>query len=194
MEYLFVLSADGGWWLKINTVDQLVDYHQKTDAKRYENALRNYFHGKYPKDLIEETAKSGNPEDVVALYSNRDFMYMQAALMKAQDTGGTILDGFSMLRMEAGLSELKELREFGAVYFNVAGGHTFKLKYTQFCRRKELIFPSFSEADIRIKKFSQGGSHWYAYIGDVQLKNGEKEKWNSYEAAKEFAYSVLAKC
>ena len=159
------------------------------------------FAKRYGKKVLEECCRQAlglnkvtYPEDVVALYSNRDFMYMQAALMKAQDTGGTILDGFSMLRMEAGLSELKELREFGAVYFNVAGGHTFNLKYTQFCRRKELIFPSFSEADIRIKKFSQGGSHWYAYIGDVQLKNGEKQKWNSYEAAKEFAYSVLAKC
>lgn len=93
---------------KVNTVNQLVDYHRKTDAKRYENALRNYFHGKYPKDLIEEVAKLGNPEDKAALYSNCDFIYMQETPMKAQDTGGTILDDFFMLRMETGLIELKD--------------------------------------------------------------------------------------
>lgn len=31
MEYLFVHDKDyGGWWLKIDNVDQLIDYHQKT--------------------------------------------------------------------------------------------------------------------------------------------------------------------
>lgn len=42
MEYLFVLSTEGGWWLKIDTIEQLIDYHKKTDGHRYEKALWNF--------------------------------------------------------------------------------------------------------------------------------------------------------
>ena len=194
MEYLFVLSTEGGWWLKIDTIEQLTDYHKKTDGHRYENALRNFFHGKRPEDLLRQARDSKNPEDLISLYTNRDFQYMQAALIQAENVGGTILDGFSMLRVEAGFSELKDLREFGSVYINSSGGHTFNLEYSQFCRRKELIFPHFTEKDIHIKHYGENGNHWYAYIGDMQLHYGDKRKWNTYEAAKEYAHSILELC
>ena len=83
MKYLFVLSAEGGWWLKIDTIEQLIDYHKKTDGHRYEKALWNFFHGVKPEDLLKKAQDSKNPEDLIALYANRDFQYMQAALMQA---------------------------------------------------------------------------------------------------------------
>ena len=73
MKYLFVLSAEGGWWLKIDTIEQLIDYHKKTDGHRYEKALWNFFHGVKPEDLIKKAQDSKNPEDLIALYANRDF-------------------------------------------------------------------------------------------------------------------------
>ena len=75
MEYLFVLSTEGGWWLKIDTIEQLTDYHKKTDGHRYENALRNFFHGNRPEDLLRQARDSKNPEDLISLYTNRDFQY-----------------------------------------------------------------------------------------------------------------------
>lgn len=194
MKYLFVLSAEGGWWLKIDTIEQLIDYHKKTDGHRYEKALWNFFHGVKPEDLIKKAQDSKNPEDLIALYANRDLQYMQAALMQAESVGGTILDGFSMLRVEAGFSELKDLQKYGSVYINSAGGHTFGIEFTQFYRREELVFPNFTEDDIHIKQYGEKGIHWYAYIGDMQLHYGDKRKWNTYEAAKEYAYSILKLC
>lgn len=194
MNYLFVLSTDGGWWLKIDTVEQLIDYHQKTDGHKYENAISNFLNGLWPEDLLNKAKNSKNLEDLLALYTNRDFQYMQAALLKAESTGGTILDGFSMLRVESGLSELKVLHKYGSVYINPVGGHTFHIKYTQFYRKTELIFPNFTEKDVHIKQYGENGIHWYAYIGDMQLFCGEKRKWNTYKAAKEYAYSVLNLC
>lgn len=48
MEYLFVHDKDyGGWWLKIDNVDQLIDYHQKTSSW-CEGALNMYLNGKSP--------------------------------------------------------------------------------------------------------------------------------------------------
>lgn len=184
----------GGWWLKIDTIEQLIDYHKKTDGHRYEKALWNFFHGVKPEDLIKKAQDSKNPEDLIALYANRDFQYMQAALMQAESVGGTILDGFSMLRVEAGFSELKDLQKYGSVYINSAGGHTFGIEFTQFYRREELVFPNFTEDDIHIKQYGEKGIHWYAYIGDMQLHYGDKRKWNTYEAAKEYAYSILKLC
>lgn len=116
MKYLFVLSAEGGWWLKIDTIEQLIDYHKKTDGHRYEKALWNFFHGVKP------------------------------------------------------------------------------IEFTQFYRREELVFPNFTEDDIHIKQYGEKGIHWYAYIGDMQLHYGDKRKWNTYEAAKEYAYSILKLC
>lgn len=173
MEWLFVY--DGGWWLKITDVKQLTEYHKRTDGKRYEGALMMYKDGKRPENMsLEERIRA-------SMEGNRSFMLMQAAIIQAQNMEGTFLDGIRGLNMEAGMKELKDIREYGAVYINPVGGSTFSVDYTQFCRRKELIFPDFRKEDIRVKQF-RGGSHWYAYIGDMQVRNGEELKWNTQEA------------
>lgn len=50
MEYLFVHDRKGGWWLKIDSVEKLIDYHQKTN-NRYEGALQMYLQGKRPQKM-----------------------------------------------------------------------------------------------------------------------------------------------
>lgn len=182
MEWLFVY--DGGWWLKITDVQQLTEYHKRTDAKRYEGALMMYKDGKRPENMsLEERIRA-------SIEGNRSFMLMQAAIIQAQNMEGTFLDGIRGLNMEIGMKELKDIREYGAVYINPVGGSTFSVDYTQFCRRKELIFPNFRKEDIRVKQF-RGGSHWYAYIGDMQVRNGEELKWNTKEAAQRVAESIV---
>lgn len=54
MEYLFVLSDKGGWWLKIDSVKKLEDYHKKTDEARYEATLDRILHGEDPYELLEK--------------------------------------------------------------------------------------------------------------------------------------------
>lgn len=91
----------------------------------------------------------------------------------------------------AGAGELETIREHGAVFINQAGGHTWGIKTVQFCRRKQLVFPHFKREEIRIKQF-RGGRHWYAYIGDVQLRDGDCLKWNTREAAQAAAEAIVA--
>lgn len=182
-EWLFVYD-DGGWWLKITDVEQLTEYHKKTDSQRYEGALRMYKDGKRPENMsLEERIRA-------SMEGNRDFMYMQAAIMQAQNVGGTIIDGFRCLNMEIGMKELNNIKRDGAVYINRVGGSTFSVDYTQFCRRKELIFPDFKKEDIRVRRFD-GGRHWYAYIGDMQVRNGTELKWNTQEAARRAAEAIV---
>ena len=72
-----------------------------------------------------------------------------------------------------------------------AGGHTWGIETVQFCRRKELVFPNFKREDIRLKQFNDG-RHWYAYVGDMQLRDGDCLKWNTREAAQAAAEAVEA--
>ena len=50
-------------------------------------------------------------------------------------------------------------------------------------KREKLVFPKFDKNDIRIEKFPYG-AHYYAYVGDVQVKDGTTLKWNTYEEAR----------
>lgn len=186
MEYIFIF-ANGGWWLKIDSVEKLTDYHMKTGNGRYENAFSMYLHGGRP----EEVLKNMSLEDRIAKMNDRNFKYMQAAVMQAEKDNGTIMDGFRWMNMEIGMNQLRHIQQHGAVYINCVGGHTFGLEYTQFCRRKELVYPDFKKADIRIKQFD-GGEHFYAYIGDMQIHDEGQIKWNSHEEAYKKALELIS--
>lgn len=175
MEYLFVHDKQGGWWLKIDSVEKLIDYHKKTN-NRYEGALQMYMRGKRPQEMSLEERIS------LDMDNNKDWKYLQAAIIMAQNVGGTLFDGFRCLNMEFGSKELKDIQEYGACYLNSVGGSTFSVDYDNFCRRDELVFPNFQISDIRIKQFDKG-QHYYAYVGDMQVRDGDVLKWNTYDEA-----------
>ena len=193
MEYLFVF-ANGGWWLKVDSVEKLIDYHQKT-GNRYAGAVKLYI------ELYEKAKKHGGEvmdavmeyplEERVKLYDTRDFKYMQAAITQAQCMeGATIFDGFRGLDMGIGMKQLQDIKTYGATYINCVGGSTFSLNYTQFYRKKELVFPNFRKEDIRVEQFS-GGTHWYAFIGDMQVRDGDVLKWNTRKEAYDKAVQMV---
>ena len=186
-EYLFVY--DGGWLLKLTTAEQIIDYFKKTDS-RYEGALEMYMRWKQEGKDYEDAIMELPLTERINLMQNRDFKYLQCAIIQARKIGGTIFDGFRSLNMEMGAAYLETIREHGTVYINPAGGKTFDVEYTQFCRRKEIIFPEYRREDIRVKQF-KGGQHWYAYIGDTQVRCGEQLKWNTHDAAFEAAAALV---
>lgn len=122
MEYLFVHDKQGGGWLKIDSVEKLIDYHQKTN-NRYEGALQMYLQGKRPQKMSLEERIS------LDMDNNKDWKYLQAAIIMAQNVGGTLFDGFRCLNMEFGSKELKDIQEYGACYLNCVGGSTFSVDY-----------------------------------------------------------------
>ncbi len=188
MEYLFVLSDKGGWWLKIDSVKQLEDYHKKTDEARYEATLDRILHGEDPYELLE---KAPDIKERIRLMEDPSFKFLQAAYLKAGQLNCSVLDGVRAFKIEAGMHELRLIKQSGAVYFNSSGGCTSDLSYTQFCRRKELIFPDFTEKDLRYVRYPNGGRHWYVFIGDMQVKDGMRSKWNTREEAERIAKKVL---
>ena len=55
---------------------------------------------------------------------------------------------------------------------------------------KDIIFPDFKRHQIRVKSFP-GGDHFYAYIGDMQVRDGDILKWDTYDEAYNQALSIL---
>ena len=54
--------------------------------------------------------------------------------------------------------------------------------------RDKLVFPNYTKKDIRISKWGDGGAHYYAKVGEIEVKEKDSKgevvmKWNSYEEA-----------
>lgn len=174
-DYTFVWK--NGWWLKITKIAQLFDYWDKTDQHWYK-ALENL------SDSVEFSPTGKHHADILAytigLYGDHNNLSMIHAVTQF---AGKIKG-----------QQLTYLLEKGILYINSKGGYHFPYEgqtpETQFCHRKELIFPEFKENDIRIKSFP-GGQHYYAYIGDVQIHNGDILKWDTYKEAYERAHKLV---
>lgn len=184
-EFIFVHS-NGGWWLKLTDVDQVAYYHKNTMPTKLGNAFELYLRHGHPLDMFENTPL----EDRIALYNNPDFKMLQAACIMAEKAGSSIYEGFQLLSVELGMTKFQVLKDYGAVYINRVGGHTFSLEYDNFCCMKKLVWPDFTESDIRIKKF-EGGSHYYAFVGNVEVRKGDSVKWNTYKRAHEAALELI---
>lgn len=190
MDYVFIFDAESkGWWLKIDSINKLSDYHEKTGSSRYEEAMSMYLKEGHPSEILEKL----NPAERIAKMQDRNFKRLQAAVIQAERNGGNILNGFRCLNIEIGMNQLRQLEEEGAIYINSVGGYTTGLKYSQFCHRKELVFPNFVESEIRIKRFNNG-THYYAYIGDMQVRDVDRLKWDSFDEAYKQAVSLVRGC
>ena len=182
MEWLFVMKDRGthnaGYWLKISSVDELVEYIKITNPTRYGKAFENYVFGK---DYGGITNSHGPHLDAEPL---TQAIVMNAQNMKSKyDTAMNIFQAIESFSSMVAMNMLNSLQETGAIYINRVGGYHGYYKDSKengFVRRKELVFPDFKKDEIRIKKFSNG-EHYYAYIDDMQVRDGDTLKWNTYE-------------
>lgn len=178
MEYVFVLKDKGthnqGWWLKIDSIEKLADYYEKTLPSRQQKILDNYIYGKE----FNPKAKGHSP--------HLDYEPVtQAVIMHADGKNYNIFQAMSSFYIEIASAQMESIRDYGCIFINRVGGYHADYdgvhKY-DFIRRKKLVFPTFKKDDIRIKQFN-GGQHFYAYIDDVQVRDGDTLKWDSYEEA-----------
>lgn len=113
MEYLFVYDGKS-WWLKLTSAEQIIDYHKQTSS-RYEGAVKMYMKMKEDGKEFPDLMAGLSLKEQINLMENRDYKYLQCAVIKAQQTEGTLFDGFRFLNMEAGAAELETIRKYGAV-------------------------------------------------------------------------------
>lgn len=176
MKYRFMFK-DGGWWLKIDTAEQLLEYHNNVEVKRIAEGLNSYFHAKeFFSDSTEHASTIGFAIGINAIN---------------QQKSGTEI-ALDILTEKYNL-QLACVNANEPVYVNCKGGwFTGEEHFTSWCDRNELVFPSFTKDQIRVKQFT-GGEHFYAYIDDMQVRDGDTVKWNTYEEAYNQAVNLVNK-
>ena len=173
-KWQFVHDVRGGWWLRLTNDEDIVRYIQATND-RYDGAMCKAVHSPLEFMSLEERIKAEQSGE-------RNYKLLQAGMIMARKSNTTLYGAFESLQVEFGMN--------GETFINPVGGKTFSLEYDQFVWRRHLAFPNYSVNDIRIKQF-EGGSHFYAYLGDTQLRDGEKLKWSTYGEAYDFAVAVV---
>jgi len=92
--------------------------------------------------------------------------------------------------------KLEMIEKYGKIFQNKNGGYMSSHKdlevIDEFERKDNgLIFPQYTEKDIKVKQW-EGGTHWYAYVGDIWCKDYEGiKKFDTKERALEVAESNL---
>lgn len=183
-EWTFVLldkdTRNAGWWLKIKSVPELLEYLELTNSK-YAKAFENLEHDKAYRP---ELATHGpNPHETgLAMYAwlrgaNRDMSAVRSLCSIASETAEDMLGMLS---------------EHGTLYVNAVGGYNAHGRETPgaFCHRHTLAWPEFTEADIKISRFP-GGTHWYARVGTVAVRDGDKAKFDTRTGAMAAAMAYL---
>ena len=172
---MFVFK-ENGWWLKIKNLEELRDYYCKVEQKIMQDGFHNML----------------NSKEFGSRYS-----------MKHANALGTSIGLYAVNRRLSPINALSELEasKFEAqvsmlengfsLYFNRCGGwHWGNDDYINWCYKKELIFPEFDKEQISIKQFPLG-THYYAYIGGIQVRESDTIKWNTYEEAYNQALKMI---
>ena len=171
-KYVFLYNGRG-WFLMIDSLDVLNDYMDIIWNIRYVDLL----------DALKRIKENKHPVG--------DIMYMCETLAKAKGTN--IWQEYEALRKKQFEDMTHMVLKGETLYVNTSGGYTISLEnVTNRYESGDLRWPVFNEDDIRIKKWP-GGIHYYAYIGPIQVKDGETLKWDSEEEAKAAAMSYVTK-
>ena len=174
------------WWLRIETLEQLIRYFELTDENRFGGSMMQVAYNRMGDSENYDGNRVAECIDVLSQIRSED-----------------LLTATGRFRLEAHQTYLKNFQRAGFVNINRVGG----CNSSDWCScavtyRDELIFPSYTKKDVKIKTWEMGerqvGSfrngynyHWYAYIGDVRIVDGEKEKWDSKEEAQAFIDKIF---
>ena len=173
MTWTFIKEKD--WQLRIDSEEQLVEYYVENEILDND---REHFHR-----LIKYNGESS--------YNKVSHSVFGGAVERiSKEYGFSYDDAYEYLKDVQLFSMLNVLKKTGAIYINRYGGFHGERKdmdMTRFVHREDLEWPRYSFDDIRIKKFDDG-THYYAYIGDAQVRdeNGAL-KWDTEEDARKAA-------
>ena len=175
MSFLFVKEPKD-WFLKIQSIDDLLNYY-------------------YANDLFEEDKQQyiqlqNNP------YCNDDTCCTHTVfgwfINNGKEHGISYDEMYKRIADVQFRSMLKVLNKTGTIYVNRKGGFHPELEnetYSTFVHKDKLEFPKCFTKDIRVEKFYDG-IHWYAYVGDIQVRDGNILKWNTYDEAYKQAQKI----
>lgn len=192
-------SEARGWWLMVSDMENLTEYIMKTQGNpRIEKAFNLYgrLHQEgqesEPHRTVREVLEGMPQVERMELMMEDTAVWntMYGAIMEAERVGGTILDGFRCMNMECGTTYIRCIKEDGVCFINRNGGCNSIIEYDDFCHRDDLVWPDFTLNDIRLKQYPDG-IHWYAYIGNMEVHNGDTLRFGSRKDAYNAAMAII---
>lgn len=176
-----------GWWLKITSFDQLLRYVEETSG-RFGTAML---------DVADHRAKNIEGHYTDHLSDVIDSLH--------RFSNESLIETTMRLSMMAGDVYLKILHNDGFININRYGGcNSIDWPEKLVELRDRLVFPETQRKNVEIKTFENAESkygecrehyqyHWYVYIDGVQVKDGDKSKFDTKEEAELFAQRCLVK-
>ena len=128
-----------------------------------------------------------------ALQSNKDKTHAQEGswlICLAKTKEISIVDALVQLNEDGFRGMSRTLTENGGIVIQASGSYmplTSKLELTYEHDTEEFIFP---KDQIRVLKW-QGGTHWYAKIGDIDVVWEGCQKWDTKKQARKAAEAFL---
>ena len=177
------------WWLRIENVEQLMKYFEKTDENRFGGAMMTVAYRRMDNNNAHYDDKydgiAGSLDTINGIYHE------------------DLLTTTGRLRLACHKTYLRNLMDRGFVNIDRLGGcNSCDWDMKVVITKDELIFPTYSRKDVTIKTWELSEKqcgvyrnnynyHWYAYIGDVRLKDGDIEKWNTKVEVEKFVDTLF---
>ena len=173
MSYTFVYNKKDGWWLKISSLRELMIYWE-TYTDLFEKSL----------EKLPKTKEFGCGMEHADTIDTMIGFYARAHKITFEEAKTDLLCDIKK-------EQYKALNENGFIFINRKHGWIAVDRETeQFVHRRNLVFPDVKNGKIKIEKFPLG-NHYYVFVDDIQLRNGDTLKWNTPEEAKEFVDNFI---
>jgi hypothetical protein len=171
------ITIDYDWMLVIESLEDLMDYHKNVMKVQIPRAWDN---------LIEIQKGKAHVETNLAylIYCSTPSSNNTSLVELTTMVGDRIFD-----------AKASGIIAHGKIYINKNGGyfpHTNDITVLDEMAVEKLIFPQYTEKDIRIQKW-EGGKHYYAYVGNFEVEMFGLKKWNTEEKATQMAKLFLYK-
>lgn len=176
MSYTFICTPEKNWYLKIDSIEQLLDYWNCVFTPKMKKAL----------DTLDETKEFGR--DPVR---HADILQ---SLIGFTSRGESISykDAYSQILCDSKVKQYQALCNGKTIYVNKNMGWNVEYKKVeQFVHKNNFEFPVMQRERLNIEKFPMG-IHFYVFIDGVQLRKDDNLKFDSYDEAFEYAQKYLA--
>lgn len=174
MSYTFICTPEKNWYIKITSIEQLIDYWKDVFNPRLEKAL----------NTIEDTKEYGNT------MQHCDIFQMLIG-QTAKGEGLTYKEAYEKIVYNHRIGQYQALCNGETIYINKNfGWNTIPKETEQFIHKNNFDFPMMKSEKIKIEQFPMG-THFYLFIDGVQLRKNDNLKFDSYKEAYDFAQKYV---
>ena len=174
MSHTFVCTKEKEWYLKLSSVEELLDYWNNVFNPKMEEALRTL-------PDTKEFGKGMRHCDTLQLFIGQT---ARRELVSYEEA-------YQIIASDMKIGQYQAILNGDTVFVNrKMGWNSSPKEAEQFVHKQTFDFPVMKKDRLKIKQFPLG-THYYVFIDGVQLRRNENLKFDTYEEALHFAEEYL---